>query len=137
MSHKDDTDHKNGQSGQHNNGVGYQKPPTHTRFQPGQSGNPKGRPKASKNLSTLLKQELNSPIVIEQHGKKRKVARKAALVKSLVNDALKGKDRPRERVFEYVERMETMEDAEIGDAVSQQDEAIIERFLRRRETKRP
>ena len=28
--------------------VGYGRPPTSTRWQPGQSGNPKGRPKASK-----------------------------------------------------------------------------------------
>ena len=34
--------------------VGYKKPPLHTRFKKGQSGNPSGRPKGSKNFSTLL-----------------------------------------------------------------------------------
>ncbi len=32
--------------------VGYCKPPKRTRFQPGQSGNPRGRPKGTKNLKT-------------------------------------------------------------------------------------
>jgi len=34
--------------------VGYGKPPRHTRFEPGVSGNPHGRPKDAKNLSTLV-----------------------------------------------------------------------------------
>jgi Family of unknown function (DUF5681) len=35
--------------------IGYGKPPVHTRFAKGQSGNPKGRPKnPSKNTSTSL-----------------------------------------------------------------------------------
>ncbi len=38
--------------------VGYRKPPKHTRFKPGQSGNPRGRPKGTKNLKTDLIEEL-------------------------------------------------------------------------------
>ncbi len=38
--------------------VGYGKPPRHTRFQPGRSGNPRGRPKDTKNLKTDLIEEL-------------------------------------------------------------------------------
>ena len=34
--------------------IGYRKPPKATRFKAGQSGNPKGRPRGSKNLSTYL-----------------------------------------------------------------------------------
>ena len=33
--------------------VGWGKPPRHTRFKKGQSGNPKGRPPGSKNMNTL------------------------------------------------------------------------------------
>ena len=39
--------------------VGYGKPPKHTRFKKGRSGNPRGRPRGAKNLSTLLFGALN------------------------------------------------------------------------------
>ena len=35
--------------------IGYRKPPTKTRFKPGQSGNPNGRPRGSVNLKTDLR----------------------------------------------------------------------------------
>jgi len=34
--------------------VGYRKPPGHTRFTKGRSGNPRGRSPGAKNLKTLL-----------------------------------------------------------------------------------
>ena len=46
--------------------VGYGKPPRHTRFEPGRSGNPRGRPSRSKNLSTLLSEALSEPVVNQQ-----------------------------------------------------------------------
>ena len=40
--------------------VGYGKPPRHTRFPKGRSGNPKGRPPRSKNIGALLTRALRS-----------------------------------------------------------------------------
>ncbi len=36
--------------------VGYGKPPAASRFKKGQSGNPKGRPKVTKNVSNMLEE---------------------------------------------------------------------------------
>ena len=41
--------------------IGYGRPPKHTQFKKGQSGNPEGRPKGIKSLSTELDDEL-SPV---------------------------------------------------------------------------
>ena len=48
--------------------VGYGKPPAKTRFRPGQSGNPKGRPKGSKNKSKApaLNEERMKTILLEE-----------------------------------------------------------------------
>lgn len=50
--------------------IGYGKPPAGNRFKPGQSGNPKGRKKNSKNILTLLRHELEGDVVVIENGKK-------------------------------------------------------------------
>src|SRR5262245_12533366 len=49
--------------------VGYGRPPRHTRFKRGQSGNPKGRPKGSKNIRSEVCQILTDPILVKVGGK--------------------------------------------------------------------
>ncbi len=70
--------------------VGYKKPPKHTRFQPGQSGNPRGRPKGTKNLKTDLMEELGEKIVVREGDRSQKVSKQRALLKSVVNRAIQG-----------------------------------------------
>ncbi len=48
--------------------VGYGKPPQHTRFRKGQSGNPTGRPKGARNLKTELLEELQEQILVREGG---------------------------------------------------------------------
>ncbi len=74
----------------HSYEVGYGKPPKHTRFQPGQSGNPRGRPKGTKNLKTDLMEELGEKIIVREGGQARKVSKQRAVVKSVVARTLKG-----------------------------------------------
>ena len=65
--------------------VGYGKPPRHTRFAQGQSGNPRGRPSGARNFTTLLSEALNEPVIVTEHGGRRKVSKRQAIVTQLVN----------------------------------------------------
>ena len=50
------------------NGTGYGKPPHHSRFKPGHSGNPRGRPKGKISLSQLLDKHLNAKVTVTSGG---------------------------------------------------------------------
>src|SRR5437868_5464345 len=70
--------------------VGYGRPPVSTRFKPGQSGNPKGRPKGKKNMFALLQGALDKQIPIREGGSVRKVPTREAIILALISRALKG-----------------------------------------------
>jgi hypothetical protein len=70
--------------------VGYRKPPERTQFESGRSGNPKGRPRGAKNLTTLLAETLSEGVVVTENGRRRKITKLAAACKQLVNKALAG-----------------------------------------------
>lgn len=70
--------------------VGRGKPPKATRFKPGQCGNPKGRPKGSKNVTTHIREEMNVRIPVTEEGKRRKITKGQAVAKQLVNKAVAG-----------------------------------------------
>lgn len=70
--------------------VGYGKPPQKTRFQAGQSGNPKGLPKGVKNFATAIEQELNTRVPVKENGQRKIISKRAAVAKQLINKAVGG-----------------------------------------------
>ena len=70
--------------------IGYGKPPRHTRFRQGRSGNPNGRPKQARNLLTDLQEELQQRITVREGGTERRISRQRAVVMRLLDKALKG-----------------------------------------------
>ena len=61
----------------------YRKPPEHTRFKKGQSGNPRGR--TPKNLPALLAAALNEKVIVTENGKRRQITKREAVIAQLVN----------------------------------------------------
>jgi len=86
--------------------VGYGKPPRHTGFQKGRSGNPKGRPKGSKNLATLLTEALDEKVQVTEDGKRRRVTKRELVIKQLVNKSASADLRAIKQLTDIVERAE-------------------------------
>ena len=73
--------------------VGHGRPPEHTRFKRGKSGNPRGRPKGVRNLKTDVMEEMREWIVVREGEHPKRISKQRAIIKSLVNRTLKGDSR--------------------------------------------
>ena len=113
--------------------VGYGKPPDETRFRRGQSGNPKGRPKGTKNFKTDLREELAEPVNVREDGFLKSVSSQRAAIKRLREKALKGEQRPLEKFLGLAERHDLEDTADMSEKeLAKKDQEIIERYLDRR-----
>jgi Family of unknown function (DUF5681) len=84
--------------------VGPGKPPLHTRFRKGQSGNPGGRSK--KNLPALLAEALDEPVFVTIDGERRQITKREAVVHQLVNESAGANLRATKMLFDMMKDAE-------------------------------
>ena len=84
--------------------VGSKRPPKHTRFAPGRSGNPRGRPRKSKQLEDLIEMELDEKIAVKEGGRETFITKREAIVKQFLNRALKGDPKALQLVLAHLEK---------------------------------
>jgi hypothetical protein len=112
------------------NRVGYGEPPKHTQFKPGQSGNPKGRPKGRKNMKTDVLEKLNATITVVKNGRSRKISTRRAVLEVLSAKALQTDQRAMEQVIRLAEKYDQPA-IETNDSMSSDDQAILDAFAQR------
>lgn len=78
------------------------RPPADTRFQPGQSGNPKGRPKGRVSFETLIERELRKSVVITENGRSRRMTKKEVIIRRLTHESIRGEYRAIELLLKLV-----------------------------------
>jgi hypothetical protein len=113
--------------------VGYGKPPRHTRFQKGRSGNPAGRPRGKKNLATLLSDALDQKIIVVESGRRKKISKREAIVTQLVNKSASADLKATQIVLAMLRDVEIRADsgcADIG-SLTEADRQIIQRIQAR------
>jgi hypothetical protein len=113
--------------------IGYKRPPKSGQFPQGRSGNPKGRPKGSRNFLTLLEQELGQSIVVNENGRKKKITRLQAMVKRMVAGALQGEHRSLLTLIEILKRTGRFEDTTIDNLLPDDYEAILDSYIAQRQ----
>lgn len=109
--------------------VGYGKPPRRSQFKPGQSGNPKGRPKSALSFKTLLARELKQLVEIREGNGTRKISKKEAAVKSLAMKALKGDPNALKSVITLIGDEADADQPTNEQPLSAADEAQLRRLL--------
>jgi hypothetical protein len=105
----------------HDYQVGYKKPPMHTRFKKGTSGNPKGRPQGSKNPGTLLQRALEELVIITEQGQRKRITKLEAMFKQLANKAASGDHRSMQLLLASLHLLEEHSGATPSDGQSLDD----------------
>lgn len=111
--------------------VGYGKPPKRSQFQPGQSGNPNGRPKGAKSPFTLLREELRSKVTLRENGRVTTVTKLEAIMKRVVADTLSGKASQTKLLFALLHVFEA-QDASLPEDrnLSRSDEELLRNLMK-------
>ena len=106
--------------------VGYGKPPRHTQFEKGQSGNPRGRPSGSKNLATLVNEALNETVIVVENGRRRTIPQREAFAKQVVNRSTKADWRAAKILLDIAPDVESQSALEtVESSFSAEDEKVI------------
>jgi hypothetical protein len=111
--------------------VGYCRPPVETRFRPGQSGNPRGRPKGARNLSTIVAAALNERVAVNENGRRRRITKLEAAVKQLVNRAASGEARATQLLLALIQTNEARPAQQDTNRLSEADAIVMAELTRR------
>lgn len=118
--------------GDGNDKIGYGRPPRHSRFRPGQSGNPRGRPRGARGLRTDLQAELTSRMTIQINGKPVTATKQLLMVKTLTARAATGDIRATAKLIDLVLQVFGVEDRGGDKArLSPSDQSFVDRVLSR------
>lgn len=111
--------------------IGYKKPPIHSQFKKGISGNPHGRPKGEQNSISIIKKIADKEVSVKKNGKETKISTRAAVIMQLFNQALSGNLKAISMVLPLINILEVKESERerLRSALTREDEYIVKNFL--------
>jgi Family of unknown function (DUF5681) len=111
--------------------VGYKRPPRHTQFQPGRSGNPAGRPKGLNNLSTDVKRMLEVPVTVTERGRKRRISTQRGALMMLREMALLRDRHAQKLVLDLARSFNNEPDQTAASVLAPDDQEILDAFRKK------
>jgi hypothetical protein len=111
-----------------NDDVGYRRPPKHTQFKPGQSGNPRGRKRGVPNVRAEIEAELAELMPLRRGEQQVAVSKARILVKSVVAAALNGNMSAAKLLFDLYLKFHASK-VEAPELVSASDRDLVKKFL--------
>jgi hypothetical protein len=111
--------------------VGHCRPPLSSRFRPGASGNPRGRPKGSKSLAAVVAATLGERIAVTENGHRKRITKLEAAVKQLVNRAASGEARAMQLLLALVQASEARPPQADANRLAEGDEIVLRELQRR------
>src|SRR5665213_2536513 len=114
------------------NEIGYGNPPKYRQFVKGQSGNPKGRPKGSQNLGTILDKVVRQRVKVTENGRSREMSKAEAILSQLVNRGLRGDIQAIHELRYWTQCLEDSVEKDSSSPVTHEnDNAVMESLLKR------
>lgn len=113
--------------------VGYGRPPRHTQFKRGRSGNPRGRPKGHQNIKTVLETLLNQKVTVTENGQAKRMTKRELMFAGAINRAAKGDPRALNTVVALMARLGLADTPveQVEREPAPEDQAILDLFLQR------
>jgi hypothetical protein len=113
--------------------IGYKKPPSHTRFKRGMSGNAHGRPKGARNFATVIEKELKARIEVTENGKRKRISKREAIAKQTVNRAAAGDPKATTTLLNEARLQETQSQLPVAQTltVGAEDHMVMQNILQR------
>jgi hypothetical protein len=110
--------------------IGYRRPPKHSRFQPGQNGNPGGRPRGVKSLSDIVRKIVGQKVTVTENGRTRRIPRLEAILLRAASEASRGDAASLRLLLQLAERYgESAQTGAERQIIAAEDIAILSRYL--------
>lgn len=111
---------------------GYRKPPKHTQFVKGHSGNPKGRPRGSQNPATILNKVCRERIRVTVNGRSRSITKFEATMLQLMNKSASGDLKAIRELLSWLIALPDFEQATAPQPIAHEsDRPVIANILKR------
>jgi hypothetical protein len=110
--------------------VGYKRPPKETRFRKGNNANPRGRPRGSKNLATLLEEALNTQVETVEDGTRRRRTKRDVVIAQLVDQSANADLRATKLLLDMLHKLERAPASAGAETTSSNTEVDIYELLR-------